>query len=119
MPAVDADYAARLQADALYVSASPAGAVAWAERAVEATSVSPLALAADATTEAQREANFLGGPTVVDRHIVSGHRRDVLFRSVTITGDRYGYQGGVLCFVIGIAENANNTTTLTVLRKLT
>lgn len=115
---VDAGYALRLKSQAAYVSTVPAGAPAWGERGVETETISPLALAADAVDEAQRQANFLGGPLAVDRHVVQGRRRDLMLKPTTVVGDRLGYESAPLVFVIGVVENGNGTSTLTVLKRL-
>lgn len=119
MAAVDPGYALRLKNPALFTAASPAGAPAWGDKGVDSEVISSLANKADADAEAQRQANFLGGPTVYELHTVMGARRDLLLKCVTVVGDRLGYQGaGAKVFVLGVNENGNGTTTLFVIRKL-
>lgn len=118
MPTVDGGLAAWLKSPALVAVAAPGG-VAWSSaQAVAVEFTSPNDVRADALTEAARTAALLGGPNVKDRVIVKGRRRDLLFKCVTIANSRLGYAGGKRVFVLGVAENGNNTTTLTVLRKL-
>lgn len=118
---VDLQQAAWLKADSLDVLAVPASGVSWgATRANDVEFTSPLDVRADAVTEAARTMAVIGGPNVKDRVIVRGRRRDLLFKCVTIQFARMGYSLlGTQCFVIGVAENDDNTTTLTVIRKLT
>lgn len=79
--------------------------------------MSPLAIRADAGTEADRQLAFLGGPLVRDIHIVQGARRDLQARPITLKGDQLDYAAGIPCFVIGFKELDDGTTELTVLRK--
>lgn len=116
----DAAFAERLKAGALYVSATPAAGLAWADRGVESTLISSLATSSGATSEAQRQADFVGGPLVRDTHIVPGRRHDLLFKPIQITHASLGYAGSPTVFVIGVEEAAGGTyTTLTVLKRLT
>jgi len=118
---VDPGYGAYLKAPARYVSATIAGATAaWGDKALASTILSPIALKADAQTEANRQAQFLAGPFARDRHVIIGLRSDLVGKLITLRGDRLGYEGGgSLAFVIGAAESADvRTTTLTVLKRL-
>lgn len=120
MPAIDAGLSTWLKAESLVTSAV-AGGVAWGDRAVTFAQLSALGIKADAATEAARTIAFMSGPLVKDRALVVGRRRDLLLKVVTITTRtaRLGYDtAGVIAFVIGVAENDNGTTSLTVLRKL-
>ena len=116
---VDAGFAAWLKSESLFVSAAPANAAAWAGRGEESEVRSLLVNKADALAEAARQAGFLGGPNARDRHVVPGARKDLLGKTITIRGDRLGYTAaGVPAFVLGVVENDNGTSTITVLRKL-
>lgn len=121
MPSVDGQVAAWLKSPALFTGASPGG-IAWdATQGVDAEFMSPIDLRADAFAEAGRHAAFLQGPNVKDRILVKGARRDLLFKCVTVkeVRGRLGYGGaGKNVFVVGVQENENGTTSLTVIRKL-
>lgn len=118
MANVASSFADWLGSDALYASVDIAGAVAaWGAQALTSTVVSPLALQADALAVATEQADFLGPPLAQDNHIVPGQQHELIGQAITIISDRLGYQSGVVCFVIGAAED-EATTTLTVLRKL-
>lgn len=119
MATVEPGYAAWLKTDARYVGATIAGAkAAWGDKAINATIVSPLAFKADAQAEAVKQAQFHAGPVARDKAIVKGYRKDLIAQVVTLFGDRLGYEPGPSVFVIGAAENANGTTTLTILKRL-
>lgn len=121
MATVDPGYGAYLKAPARYVTAVIAGAAAaWGDKALASTINTPIALKADAQTEANRQAQFLAGPIARDRHIVKGLRRDLIGKLIVLQGDRLGYEGnGALAFVIGASESDEiRTTTLTVLKRL-
>jgi len=118
---VDAGIVDWLRTGAFYVtSIDNTFAAAWGTSAVETEIMSPLALAADAATEADRQQIFLEGPLVVEVHDVPGLRADLLARAVTLTCAQLGYDAGVNVFVIGIEEQRDmERTFLTVLRKQT
>jgi len=121
MAVVDILYAQWLKAEALFALGTVVGAQAnWGDKALDSTTISPLANAADAATEATAQAAFLGaGPLAIDKATVTGQRQDLTGQVITITGDRYGYEGaGKVVFVLGAAEQDNGTTILTVLRRL-
>lgn len=120
MPAVDSGLASWLKAQALYTAAVPAGAAAWADIAGTAEILSPIALKANAATEAQRQADLFGKPLVRDAVLVQGLQRALLGQVVQIVGDRYGYGGaGKPAFVIQVEESADmEASTLHVLRPI-
>jgi hypothetical protein len=111
-----ADY---LRNVALFTAAASPSGVAWNERAIESEIISPLKLKADADAEATRQAAFLAGPLVEDVVLVTGARRDLMLKPVTLTGDQLGLDavGGVPAFVIGFQE-LEGETSLTVVRSL-
>lgn len=116
MTAVDPAYAIGLKNEALYLRAlSPASS--WGARGVSSKAISPLAQRNACEVEAVRQAAFLGGPTVRDRAVVPGARRDLIGRTITLRFAGLGYSGGVACFVIG-ADEGESETVLTVLRRL-
>lgn len=89
---VDLQQAAWLKSESLGVLAVPAAGVAWgASRANALEFTSPIDAVADANTEAARTIAILAGPNVKDSVLVKGHRRDLLFKCVTVTSDRLGY----------------------------
>ncbi|MDE2171318.1 MAG: hypothetical protein KGJ57_18135 [Sphingomonadales bacterium] len=80
-----------------------------------------IASRADATAEAARQLEFLGGsgPLVVDEHQVQGAWCPYLGRIVTLTINKLGYDAGLDVFVIGAQDNtATGLSTLTVIRRL-
>jgi hypothetical protein len=117
---VDAGTAEWLKEGALYASIEDAlAAAAWGADAVETKIVSPIALAADAQTEAARQLAFLKGPLALETHDVAGLRSDLLAKAVTIVGAQLGYDAGLTVFVIGVEEREGvERTKLTVLRRL-
>jgi len=117
---VDPGYGAYLKTSARFVTTIISGATAtWGDRAVGTSIMSPIALKADAQTEATAQAQFLAGPLARDRHIVQGLRKDLIGKLITLNGDRLGYEAGALAFVIGAAEmDGVRLTTLTVLKRL-
>lgn len=120
MPDIVVSVADYLKNVALFTAAASPSGVAWtSDRAVETEIISPLRDKADADAEATREAAFLKGPLVEEVVRVSGARRDLMLKAVTIKGDRMGYGGaGATVYVIGFAELDNNETDLIVLRSL-
>jgi hypothetical protein len=106
-----------LKAVALYAPATD-DATAWGDSAVETEIISPLAFRADALAEARRQLNILSGPFALDEHIVEGRLASLIGKTVALSGDRLGYEIAPTVFVIGVAEQANNTTALTVIKRL-
>jgi len=108
VPLVDSGLGAWLKSPALYVAAAPAGAGSWPSIAGTAEILSPIALAADAQTEAQRQANLFGKPLARDQVVVHGLQRHLQGQCVTIVGGRLGYSGaGLPVFVIEVDEQDN------------
>lgn len=119
MAGVDAGYAAYLRGPARYVTTTlPDQVTRFGDKVQASTIISPIAEKAPAQAEATRQAQFLAGPIAQDFHIVKGQRRDLIARSITVIGDRLGYEAGVNVFVIGAAELDDGTTRLTVLKRL-
>ena len=117
MPDVAPFYSEYLGSTALFANADATG-VAWGERGVESETISPLALKADAEAEAARQLEFLSGPLVEDVVVVDGARRDLMLKTIAVTGSKLGYDAnGKAVFVIGYQELAA-TTELYVLRSL-
>lgn len=110
-----ADY---LKATALFAAVATPSAVAWGDRGVESEIISPLWDKAGAEAEGARQAAFLAGPLVEEVARVPGLRRDLMLKTVTISGDRLGYAAGATVFVIGFSELETNETELIVLRAL-
>jgi len=116
---VDAGYAEWLKSDSRITLAPALGAEQWGDTALDSSVVSPLAFKADAQAEAAYQASFLAGPLARDIVLISGLRKDLIGRLVTIHGDRLGYENGADVFVIGAAEGDTvRVTTLTVLKRL-
>lgn len=116
---VSADFGSWLKSQALFVSATPDNAAAWAATGTTSEVISPIASGADAQVEAARQAEFLKGPRARDAIVVPGLRRDLMCRAITVRGDRLGYENGAVVFVIGYSENrSSRTTTLNVIKRL-
>jgi hypothetical protein len=119
VPPVSSAFAQWLRDPALYVSAShgtlPAGHSA---AAVEQEIISPLAERAAANSELTRQMAFVGGPLVIDRHVVKGQQQALVGRPVNIRGDQLGYDGTLAVFVLEAEELDEGLTALTVLRRL-
>lgn len=118
---VDAGFARWLKEGIIYASATDTAIeTKWGARARSTDVGSPLATKAGAEAEAARQLAFLGGPLVIDDHVVAGLRADLIGQPVTLTINRLGYDAGVVVFVIGAAESDQvEQTTLTVVRRLT
>lgn len=119
MPSVDGQLAAWLKSESLKTIATPGG-VAWpTDRSAAIELLSPILSRTDAFNEAARMAALVGGPLVKDRILVKGRRRDLLFKCISLTGNRKGYSSTPKnVFVIGVTENDNGSTHLVVLRSL-
>ena len=119
--AVDPGFAIALRDPATYKTVTNAGLPAGIlPTAIETEIVSAFWTESAAGTEATRQLDFLGGPNVVDLALVAGQRIDLIGRPITLVGDRLGYAGaGKTVFVIGVQEQENDVTLLTVLRKTT
>lgn len=119
MATVDQGYAAWLRAEQLTTTLATPAAPVWGEAGATATIATPFADRAAAQAMAQFFAELLGAPLVQDRAIVPGERRDLLGRCLRLSADQLGYAaGGEIVIVVGVAEQANGTTELTVLRRL-
>lgn len=106
-----------LKSEALFAFSEAVG-YDWGDRAVETEIISPLVFQGDAEAECIRQMLFMEGPLVEDVVQVTGARRDLMGKVITITGDRLGYDaGGKLAFVIGYIEG-KGITDLSVVRKL-
>jgi hypothetical protein len=117
--AVDSGFAEWLKSAALFTSGANAGLLAGLQGpAIETEIITPLATKAAADAENARQIAFVGGPNATDRHIVSGQRRDLLGKCVTLKHENLGYSAGKACFVLEVSELEDDTTALTVLRKL-
>lgn len=121
MSAVDPGFAVWLRSAALFAENTNATiATNWGDRSIISETLSSLALVSGANTEAARQEALMGGPLVIDELNVKGLRSDLIGQCVTLTSDRFGYDGaGQPGFVIGVAEQQSaDRTILTVLRKL-
>ena len=120
MASVDAGYASWLKADARYVSATIAGAAAaFGDKALDSSTISPLALHDDAQVEAIRQAQFLAGPLARDKHVVKGQKAYLVGQPITLFNARLGYDQGPTVFVIDADESQiPGATILHVLKRL-
>lgn len=114
MATVDRGYAAALKAPQ---ATRVVAANGWATANV-ITVPTPFATEAGAAAEGARVAEFMGGPLVRDRAVVAGERRDLARRCIRLSGGLDYRAAGELVFVIGVAEQTNGTSVLTVLRRL-
>lgn len=53
-----------------------------------------------------------------DKLVVPGRRCDLVGKAVAASGDRLGYGSAPIVFVIGATEQPDDTTVLTVIRRL-
>lgn len=120
MTAVDPVYAQWLQSEGLWqVSDDAALRARWGETAQTSERMTTIALKADAAAEAARQLAFLGGPLVIEEHVLLGEWGAYLGRVITVTIDRLGYDAGLNVFVIGAEDNrSDGTSRVTVVRRL-
>ena len=90
----------------------------WGDVAIESEVVSPIAAAADASDEAERQLAFLGQPLAEEVIEVEGQLAGLLGTSRRIVCDRAGYALGPTVLIIGAEEQDAGTTRLTVLRPM-
>lgn len=114
---VAGDYAAYLKATALFATVTIADAASWPD-GVTLERQSSMATVDGGVSEAARQAAFLGRNTVRDTAVVPGRRSDLIGKPIVGRIDRLGYANGAMAFVIGAEERANETTLLTLVRKL-
>lgn len=109
-----------LKTGTYYAPATDAGVIAkWGAMGTTSQIDSPLALKAGAGAEGARQIAFLGGPLVLDQHLIPGRRNDLKQRCITLVIGRLGYDAGVRVFVLSAEESSKgDQTTLTVLRRL-
>lgn len=120
MTAVDPVYAQYLMSQTLWAVASDdAAATRWGATAVTKERRTTIATRADAKAEAARQLAFMGGPLVVDDHVLLGQWVRYRGQVITITGPKLGYENGVDVFVLGAQDAlATGTSIVTVLRRL-
>lgn len=119
MSLVPASAAEWLKARALIAQAEDAVLRdAWGDISVESEVVSPIAAAADAVGEADRQLAFLGQPLAEETIELEGQWISMLGTARRIVCDRAGYALGPVVFVIGAEEQDGGTTRLTVLRPM-
>jgi hypothetical protein len=118
--AIDPVYAQWLMGPGLWHVGSDAPLLArWGDKAQVSERMTTLADKAEAVAEAARQIAFLGGPLVIDEHVLAGSWGDRLGQVITITGDRLGYTAGIGVFVIGAEDDrATGLSQVTVLRRL-
>ncbi|MET3436321.1 hypothetical protein [Sphingomonas sp. 1185] len=114
---VAAGYAAQLKANQRELPVATAAAARWPKGRTIA-SASPFATEAGAAAEGVRLAAFYGYPLVEDVAIVQGARSDLQGRCIAADCNRLDYRPGDLVFVIEAQELENNTTSLTVLKRV-
>lgn len=91
----------------------------WGTIGISTSRMTTLAEEADAAAEGARQLAFLGGPLVIEEHLVEGAWANRVGQVISVTGPRLGYQAGIIVFVIGVADDrATQTSRLTVLRRL-
>jgi hypothetical protein len=116
---VPAGYAAWLQSDARYLTATIAGAALWGDKAKSSSGISPYAYQADARAEVIRQSQFLAGPFAIDTMLVKGRLAYLVGYAVALQGDRFDYEVGSIVFVLEADETAvAGSTQLTVLKRL-
>lgn len=114
---VAAGYAAQLKANQRELPVATVAAARFPKGRTIA-SASPFATEAGAQSEGARLAAFYGYPLVEDVAIVAGARADLQGRCIAVNCSRLDYRAGDLVFVLGAQELDNNTTSLTVLKRV-
>lgn len=120
MPVVDPIYAQWLQSRSRErVCEDATRKQRWGTVGVSTSRMTTLSEEADAATEGARQLAFLGGPLVIEEHLVEGTWAGRIGQVISVTGPRLGYQAGIDVFVIGAADDrATGVCRLTVLRRL-
>jgi hypothetical protein len=90
----------------------------WGEVSLESEVLSPIAAAADAAAEADRQLAFLGQPLAEEVIEIEGELAGLLGTCQRIICDRAGYADGPAVLVIGAEEQDGGVTRLTVLRPM-
>lgn len=90
----------------------------WGDVAIESEALSPIAAAADAAAEADRQLIFLAQPLAEEVIEVEGELVGMLGTCQRIVCDRAGYAEGPAVLVIGAEEQDSGMTRLTVLRPM-
>lgn len=111
--------AAWLKSTDLIETVASADATRWVSQGVAVSVSSPFATEAGASAEAGRVLDLLRVPVVQDAILVVGRRSDLVGRCIDGVDGGLDYDpAGERLFVIGAKELADNTTALTVLRRL-
>lgn len=119
MPVVDSALAEWLRSSELVELIESAPILAtWADLATDSVTTSPLALRADAVSEAARQLAFLGHPLAVETIEVVGEWSGVVGEALRIEADVPEYAQPASVFVVGADERDGGVTLLTVLRKV-
>jgi len=120
MSLVDPVYAQWLMADCLWsLATDAAGDGRWGKTGMAKERQTTIATREDAEAEAARQLAFMGGPLVIDSHLLRGRWAAFRGQVITITGKRLGYDAGVNVFVLGAEDAlASGTSRVTVLRRL-
>lgn len=119
MSIVPSTVAEWLTGRAIYAQAEDGGLRAsWGEVSLESEVLSPIAAAADAAAEADRQLAFLGQPIAEEVIEVEGEMVGLLGTCQRIVCDRAGYADGPAVLVIGAEEQDAGVTRLTVLRPM-
>lgn len=116
---VDSPYVAQLKAESLSVTVSGPQAARWPTQGIAAKGLSPFQTPEGASNEGARRAAFRGAPLVRERATVPGRHSALFGRCITLRAAQLGYAaGGERVYVMGAEELDNDTTALTVLRRL-
>lgn len=90
----------------------------WGDVSIESEVLSPIASAADASAEADRQLSFLGQPLAEEVIEIEGELVGLLGTCQRIVCDRAGYADGPAVLIIGAEEQDSGMTRLTVLRPM-
>lgn len=119
MSLVPSTIAEWLTGRAIYAQSEDAALRAsWGEVSLESEVLSPIAAAADAAAEADRQLAFLGQPIAEEVIEIEGELVGLLGTCQCIVCDRAGYADGPAVLVIGAEEQDGGVTRLTVLRPM-
>lgn len=120
MTAVDPLFAQWLMSAGQWHVAENAGLKAtWGDVAVTSERMTTIATKAGAEAEAERQLAFMGGPLVIEEHVLVGEWAAFLGRVINLRIAELGYDHGLDVFVIGVQDDrSDGISRVTVVRRL-
>lgn len=118
--AVDPLFAQWLMSAGQWHVAENAGLKAtWGDVAVTSERMTTIATKAGAEAEAERQLAFMGGPLVIEEHVLVGEWAAFLGRVINLKIAELGYDHGLDVFVIGVQDDrSDGISRVTVVRRL-